>query len=87
MADINKISDSALEGVAGGVITEEEAIAAALGHVKLQPDQVDFMKKVELDFEHGRKIYEVEFYMGGYEYEFDIDAETGKVLRFKKDRD
>ena len=87
MADISKLNDTDLEGVAGGVITEEEAIAAALAHVELEQDQVDFIKRAELDYEHGRKIYEVEFYMGGFEYEFDIDAKTGKVLKFKKDRD
>ena len=87
MADINKITDSDLAGVAGGVISEEEAIAAALAHVDLQQDQIDLMKKVELDYEHGRKIYEIEFYMGGFEYEFDIDANSGKVLKYKKDRD
>lgn len=87
MADINKITDSDLAGVAGGVISEDEAVAAALAHVDLQQDQIDFMKKVELDYEHGRKIYEIEFYMGGFEYEFDIDANSGKVLKYKKDRD
>ena len=87
MDDINKLSDSQLEGVAGGMISEEEAIASALAHVKLKEDQVDFIKKVELDYEHGRKIYEIEFFKGGFEFEFDIDAETGKVLKFKKERD
>ena len=53
----------------------------------LQKDQIDFMKKVELDYERDRKIYEIEFCFGGLEYEFDIDAETGKVLKFKKDWD
>jgi len=46
-----------------------------------------FVKKVELDYEHGRKIYEVTFYKDGYEYEYDIDAESGKVLKFEKDLD
>ncbi len=87
MDDINKLSDSQLEGVAGGMISEEEALANALAHVKLKEDQVDFIKKVELDYEHGRKIYEIEFFKGGFEFEFDIDAETGKVLKFKKERD
>ncbi len=87
MADINKITDSDLAGVAGGVISEDEAVAAALAHVDLQQDQIDFMKKVELDYEHGRKIYEIEFYMGGFEYEFDIDANSGKVLKCRKERD
>ena len=87
MEDVSRLSDSQLEGVAGGMISEDEAIAAALAHVKSAQDQVDFMKRVELDYEHGRKIYEIEFFMNGFEYEFDIDAETGKVLKYKKDRD
>ena len=40
-----------------------------------------------LDFERGRRIYEIEFYKDGFEYEYDIDAVTGKVLKFKKDWD
>ena len=35
----------------------------------------------------GRKIYEVTFYKDGYEYEYDIDAESGKVLKFEKELD
>jgi len=45
------------------------------------------MKRIDLDYEHGRKVYEIEFYVDGFEYEFDVDAETGKVLKFKKDWD
>ena len=48
---------------------------------------MDLVKKVELDYEHGRKIYEIEFYNNGYEYEYDVDAETGRILKFDKDFD
>ena len=67
--------------------TKDEALEKALEHAHLSRDQVDFIKKVELDYEHGRKVYVITFYMGGYEYEHDIDAETGKVLKFEKDLD
>lgn len=43
--------------------------------------------KVELDREKGVMIYEVEFDYNGYEYEFDIDAKTGKVIKWDKDYD
>ena len=53
----------------------------------IEKGNVDLVKKVELDYEHGRKIYEIEFYNNGYEYEYDVDAETGRILKFDKDFD
>ena len=85
--EMNRLSDQEMEKVSGGTLTKDEALAKALEHAKLRKDQVDFVKKVELDYEHGRKVYEVKFYQGGFEYEFDIDAETGSVLKFEKDWD
>ena len=85
--EMNRLNDQEMEKVSGGTLTRDEALAKALEHAKLRKDQVDFVKKVELDYEHGRKVYEVKFYQGGFEYEFDIDAETGNVLKFEKDWD
>lgn len=87
MADIKKVSDDVMENVVGGIITEEEALGKALQYVELGKDQVDFVKKVELDYEDGRKVYEVEFIKGGVEYEFDVDANTGAIVNFEKDID
>ena len=87
MEDTKKLSDQQMESVAGGMISEEEALANALAHVKLSEDQVDYIKGIELDYERGRKVYEVEFFKDGFEFEFDIDAETGHVLKYKKKRD
>ena len=53
----------------------------------IEKEDVDLVKKVELDYEHGRKIYEIAFYNNGYEYEYDVDAETGRILKFDKDFD
>ena len=87
MSSIDKINDQELETVAGGTITQEEALAKALEKAGLKKEQLDFIKKVEPDFEHGRQIFEVSFYKDGFEYEFDIDAENGNILKFKKDWD
>ena len=43
--------------------------------------------EVDLDTENGKLVYEVSFDAGGYEYDYDIDAYTGKVLRSEKERD
>ena len=87
MEDISKLQDQVLEDVSGGVISQDEALANALARAKLSEEEVDFVKKIEMDYEHGRRIYEVEFYKDGFEYNFDIDAMTGKVLKFKKEWD
>ncbi len=42
-------------------------------------------KKVELDEEDGRMIYEVEFDVGRTEYEYEIDALSGGILKAETD--
>lgn len=62
------------------VISIGEAMNIALAQV---PGQV---VKVELDWEHGRQIYEVDIRaQNGVKYEVEIDAHTGQVLRVKVD--
>ena len=87
MTNINKLNDAELEKVAGGILTQDEALAKALEHAQLRKDQLDFVKKVEMDYEHGRKVWEINFYQGGFEYEYNIDAENGSILKFEKDWD
>lgn len=87
--DMNKpqvLADQDLEQVVGG-ISSDEALATALKHVNLTRNSIDYVKKVDLDYENGRKIYEIEFYKGGMEYEFEVDAVTGRILKSKKDWD
>ncbi len=87
MSEINKLNDNELEKVAGGTLTQDEALGKALEHAQLRRDQLDFVKKAEMDYEHGRKVWEIKFYQGGLEYEYDIDAENGKILKFERDWD
>ena len=84
--DFEKVNDQTMEGVVGG-ISQDEALAAALKHVGLEKTQLDYIKEIELDWERGRKIYEISFFKDGFEYEFDIDAASGRILKFEKDRD
>ena len=87
MNTINKLNDKELEKVAGGMLTQDEALAKALEHASLKKDQIEFLKRIEMDYERGRKVYEIRFFQGGFEFEYDIDAETGEVLKFEKDFD
>lgn len=87
MGNIEKLNDDTMEQVSGGTLSQDQALAKAFEHAGVPGGQVDFLKKVEMDYEHGRPVYEIKFYKGGYEYEYDIDAETGAVLKFEKDFD
>lgn len=67
-----------------GTVSEEQYIgkekAKEIACLDANVSQPIF-KKVELDFEHGQMIYEVEFSKNNQEYEYDIDALTGKILK------
>lgn len=69
-----------------GFIGREAAIKAALAHAKLNEGDVRRLK-CELDREDGVMVYEVDFKKDGFEYDYDIDAKTGNVLKAKKERD
>ena len=41
--------------------------------------------RVERDSDDGRAVYEVEFYSGNTEYDYEISAETGEILSYDSD--
>lgn len=45
------------------------------------------VKKIELDTDDGRTIYEGELQKGNMEYDFEIDASTGAILKWESDFD
>ena len=67
-----------------GYIGRDAAKAAAVKHAGLEDGQVE-AARVELDFDDGTMIYEVEFCVDGWEYEYEIDAKDGTVLRTEKE--
>ena len=67
-------------------IGTDAAINAALSHAGLERAKVRDLK-CELDRENGIMVYEVEFESGLYDYEYDIEATTGKILKSKKELD
>ena len=67
-------------------IGRDEALSIALKNAGIKSSQAKKVK-VEKDRENGRTIYEVEFTADGYEYEYEIDASSGKILKKEKERD
>lgn len=67
-------------------IGEEKALQAALAHAGVSAADIPFYR-MDMDVEKGMMVYEIEFYCGGYEYEYDIDAGTGEIVKNKKEID
>ena len=67
-------------------ITKNEAKKIALNHAGLKESDVT-MLKVELDKDDGVTYYDVEFRKGIYEYSYEINAKTGKIVEWDKDID
>ncbi len=67
-------------------ITKSEAKKLALSHAGVKSADAKF-SKTELDYDDGRKYYDVEFKAVGYEYDYEIDAESGAILKSDKEKD
>ncbi len=64
-------------------ISVQKAKEIALAHSKLSAENVSFLKA---EFDKEDNAYEVEFVSGNFDYEYEIDAKTGKILDFEKER-
>ena len=65
-------------------VTASSAKAAALSHAGLSQDQVTGLK-AEYDVED--RVWEVDFKSGAMEYEYEIDAASGAILKHDKEMD
>lgn len=66
-----------------GYITAEQAIAAAEKHSGVKAEGNAF---AELDTDDAISHYDVEFVSGNREYEYEINAKSGAVIAYEKDR-
>ena len=71
--------------VYNNLISKDQATAIALEDAGFTADQVTRLR-AEFDYDDGRPEYEVEFHQGGYEYDYEIHAESGKIISRDKDR-
>ena len=67
-------------------LSREEARDIALNHAGFKKSQVKRLE-IEYDVDDGIPEYSVEFYADGWEYDYEIHAETGKILEHHKERD
>lgn len=66
-------------------IGSEAAKNAALAHAKISASDTGYIQ-CELDEDDGRWVYEIEFWSGGVEYEYEVDASAGTVVKAEQDR-
>lgn len=79
-------ASGAAQAADNGYIGEEAALEAALQHAGVAENTLS-KKEIKLDREDGRMIYEVEFEAGRNEYEYEIDALSGDILKSEIDLD
>lgn len=69
-----------------GDIGEARAKEIALSHAGVTADSVAGYRW-ERDYDDGILVYELEFFSGGYEYDYKINAADGSVVKFEKEAD
>ncbi len=65
-------------------ITANEAKNIAFKHANIKASDAKLLKVV-LDSDDNTKVYDIEFVCNNYEYEYEIDAVTGKIIDFDAD--
>lgn len=70
----------------GDTITSDEAKTIALNHAGVSESNTREME-VELDYEDGIQVYEVEFKSGTMEYSYEIKAADGTILDYEQEVD
>lgn len=76
------VNNGAAQGDAG--LDAEAAKAAALAEAGLTEDAVTFVR-TSLDYDDGRRIYDIEFVSNDVEYSFEISADDGSIIEYSQE--
>ena len=76
--------DAAASGSADGLISEADAESIALTDAGVSEADTVYLH-THLDRDDGRQVYDVEFYAGNTEYDYEIDASSGAILSVDND--
>ena len=82
-AAASQASKQAVTATVNAQISVDDAKKAAFTNAGLAESDV-VLKKAALDYDDGMAKYDVDFYCTDTEYEYDIDATTGTVLKCEK---
>jgi len=62
-------------------LSQQAAIQLAIDHLESLGIVGATLDRAELELENGTQVWDIDFIVGGAEYEFYIDSETGEMLR------
>ena len=80
----NNATNSTTENNINEKLTVDQAKEIALQHANLTIDQVSFIR-TESEIDNGIEKYNIEFYSGNTEYDYEIDAANGNILEYDQD--
>ncbi len=80
----NQVQDVQTSGEAAkdAYIGEKKANQIAFAHAGIEESSV-YEVEVEIDYEYGAMVYDVEFASGEKEYEYYIDAVNGEIIKYE----
>ncbi len=81
----DQADDQAVKG-ADVKVAEDKAIETALKDAGLTKKEVTGLK-TNLDDEDGKAVYDIEFKVGQTEYSYEVDADSGKILKSESEED
>ena len=89
---LDAVGDKLEEGLdkvlttSAAVIARQEAVAIALRHAGVTEDRVTGLR-TEYEPDEGQGHYEIQFTADGWEYEYEIAANSGKIICFEKENE
>jgi hypothetical protein len=84
MAVVMLLALGASAFAAGQGLSLEQAKQAALEYAGVKAAEASFTK-AHKDWDDGRAVYEIEFYVGSTEYDMNVDVNTGRITDFSMD--
>lgn len=66
-------------------VSEADAKAIVLEHAGID-ESVIVLYQSKIDMDGGRQVYEIEFYAGDYEYEYEVDCTSGEILKYEREK-
>lgn len=86
IASSREIDDSSVDKTgsasSSSYIGEAAAKNVAFTHAVVSESDITSFE-IDFDYEHGVMVYEIEFNVGATEYDYDVNAKTGEIVKFK----